>query len=305
MRPTRLPLVFALLACGPGAGGSSDAETGSSSDDPTSTTDTPGTSTPSTSSSTTPGTTIDPTTEVTSTSDPTTGSTSETQTTGPIEDCSLFEQNCPDGQKCMPYANDGSNSWNATRCVPIDPDPDALGEPCTVEDNGVSGIDSCDGTSFCFGVDPDTLQGTCYAFCGGDAQDPTCPNACDHCSITGDGVLTICLPTCDPLAPDCQAGEGCVSVSSGESGFVCVPLMEEPAAPGEVCEYVNDCEAGSVCLDASYLPACEGAACCTPLCSVDDPEPCAPVPGTECASWFEEPPRTCIPQELGVCVTPR
>src|SRR5262245_13882487 len=29
-------------------------------------------------------------------------------------ECSLFEQDCPIGEKCNIYANDGGNAWNAT-----------------------------------------------------------------------------------------------------------------------------------------------------------------------------------------------
>ncbi|MEX1364969.1 MAG: hypothetical protein AB1Z98_17710, partial [Nannocystaceae bacterium] len=35
----------------------------------------------------------------------------------PPPQCSLFAQDCPDGEKCMPWANDGGDAWNATICV--------------------------------------------------------------------------------------------------------------------------------------------------------------------------------------------
>ena len=59
-------------------------------------------------------------------------------------ECDIWAQDCPDGEKCMPWANDGGNSWNATRCSPLDPNPGQPGDACTVEGCGVSGIDNCD-----------------------------------------------------------------------------------------------------------------------------------------------------------------
>lgn len=59
-------------------------------------------------------------------------------------ECDVFAQDCPPGEKCVPWANDGGGVWNATRCSPVDDDPAAPGEPCTVEGGPTSGIDDCD-----------------------------------------------------------------------------------------------------------------------------------------------------------------
>ena len=37
-------------------------------------------------------------------------------------DCDIWAQNCPRGEKCMPWANDDGYGWSATRCTPIDDD---------------------------------------------------------------------------------------------------------------------------------------------------------------------------------------
>jgi hypothetical protein len=37
---------------------------------------------------------------------------------GPSIECDQWAQDCPPGEKCMPWANDGGSSWNATRCFP-------------------------------------------------------------------------------------------------------------------------------------------------------------------------------------------
>ena len=58
--------------------------------------------------------------------------------TGGLEpfDCDIWAQDCPEGEKCSAWANDGGGAWNATRCVPVDDDPDQVGEACNVEGSG-------------------------------------------------------------------------------------------------------------------------------------------------------------------------
>ena len=65
----------------------------------------------------------------------------------------------------MPWANDGGDEWNATRCSPIADVPTQVGELCMVEGSGTSGIDDCDQGLVCWQVDPDTNVGVCHALC--------------------------------------------------------------------------------------------------------------------------------------------
>ena len=37
---------------------------------------------------------------------------------GATNECNQWVQDCPEGEKCMPWANDGGSAWNATRCRP-------------------------------------------------------------------------------------------------------------------------------------------------------------------------------------------
>ena len=37
---------------------------------------------------------------------------------GGIQDCDPYAQDCPEGEKCVPYASTGSD-WNANKCVAI------------------------------------------------------------------------------------------------------------------------------------------------------------------------------------------
>lgn len=216
-------------------------------------------------------------------------------------ECSVIVQDCPDGEKCMPYANDGGNSWNDTKCVPIAPDPAGVGEPCHAEGSGVSGFDDCDGTSMCWDVDIDTLEGTCVPFCIGPSEaEAGCANECDFCSISS-GPLALCFPICDPLAQDCDDGEGCYGY--GDT-FLCAPDASQQAGPA-ACEYINGCEPGYACVSGEALPACDAPGCCSPFCSTGLPDTCASIqPGTQCLPWWEEgqmPQEGCLPGSIGVC----
>jgi hypothetical protein len=222
--------------------------------------------------------------------------------------CDPWAQDCPEGQKCAPYANDGGQQWNDYKCVPLDPDPAQPGEPCTALGEPTSGIDDCDVASMCWNVDRDTNMGTCVPFCQGSRNAPTCADACHECAITGDGVLILCFPVCDPLASDCPDGEGCYALPSGS--FACAPdVSGNTGALGEACEFTNACDAGLFCAPAPLVPDCGGAAgCCTSYCDVGAADPCPDAPmGVECVPWWEEgqePMDGCMAGSLGACVLP-
>jgi hypothetical protein len=219
---------------------------------------------------------------------------------------------CMRGEKCMPWDNMGSGSWNATRCSPVAPAPAGPGEPCTVEGSGVSGIDDCEAFSMCWGVNPETNQGTCVPFCKGSESKPICDDPCSGCTLTSLGVLILCLPICDPLAQQgCPEGQGCYGVNNG---FSCVPNAAEPDAgwPGDPCEFVNTCQPGSFCAAADLVPGCRGSfGCCVPFCDLTGADPCAATrAGVECVPWYENgqapPGKGCVePEKVGVCVLPQ
>jgi hypothetical protein len=222
-------------------------------------------------------------------------------------ECDLWTQDCPEGEKCMPWANDGGNSWNATRCSPLEPDAGGPGEPCTVEGSGVSGIDDCQLGAMCWNVDGETNMGECAAFCIGDEANPSCANECEQCFISGSGVLILCLPQCDPIAQDCGEGSGCYP---DFQSFSCGPdVSGEAGAVGEPCEFVNACDPGSACIDSDLVPGCEDpTGCCAPFCDVDGPPVCdALLPGSSCLPWEGgQPAEACVgPGTIGVCSLPQ
>ena len=213
-------------------------------------------------------------------------------------ECNVLAQDCADGEKCMPWANDGESVWNATRCTPSAPEPDQIGEPCVVEGWAGSGIDSCDVSQMCFDVDPEDNTGTCVGFCAGSREDVICPDG-QTCSISNDGVLALCLPSCDPLGPTCGDGDGCFP--SGSESFVCLPGPSESIASTFTCYLSGGCEPGTLCLDSLMVPDCDDdGGCCSPYC--DRTAPACP-PNTECLPFFE---KGALPQfeDVGVCGVP-
>ncbi len=188
-------------------------------------------------------------------------------------ECDIWAQDCPDGEKCMPWANDGGRTWNATRCSPLGEPPNEPGDPCTVEGSGVSGIDSCALGSMCFGVDGTTNTGSCVAMCGNFEANPTCPEG-TGCFIAFDGVMPICLPPCDPLAPDCGADTCVIDETSGNAW--CIPaILVGETVQGERCDDAPFvCNSDFVCAPGDRVLDCVDETCCTTRCDPAMPTPC-------------------------------
>ncbi|MFN3185745.1 MAG: ribulose phosphate epimerase [Nannocystaceae bacterium] len=218
-------------------------------------------------------------------------------------ECDVWQQDCPEDEKCAPWANDGGNSWNATRCVPVDASPDAPGDPCTVEGSGVSGIDSCEAGVMCWDVDSETNEGTCVPLCVGDATTPTCADPGRTCTISGDGILNLCLQLCDPLEPmPCPEKDGCYPIYGG---FVCAPVASfDGGGTFEPCEYITACQPGLVCANPEAVGQCgDGlAGCCTPVCDVQAPN--CPEP-TVCVPWYDDGGAPPGYEDVGACLVPQ
>lgn len=278
------------------------------------------------SSSTGNGTTPQPTTGTPNTSD--TGTTSPEPTTSPVDDtgtdttgtvfvmadmggggtCDVFAQDCPKGDKCMPWADDGGGSWNSTTCTPVMRDPGQRGDTCSVEGNGVSGIDDCDLGLMCYNVQSKTNMGVCFELCGGSPAAPTCDEGL--CAVYNDGNLPLCLPDCDPLLQDCGGGQLCLA-SPNANGFVCI-LDALPASMGDhgaPCTFVNDCDPGLFCGVTEIVAGCGNpSGCCAEFCDLSQADPssqCTGQPeGEECQPWYgaDAPPPGY--EDVGFCGVP-
>jgi hypothetical protein len=297
----------ALLAAGMGCAAPSDptaADSSSSGDGPPTTTGEDPTVQPTVGSTVDPGTTsadsstttIDASTTtdtgVLDTTESGEDATTTEGTTGEIQDCSTFEQDCPDGFKCMPYDDTGGFIWNATGCFPIADEPAALGGAC--ESNGASGVDTCDEGLMCWGE-----PGECVAMCEGTPNMPECGEQ-TSCTISNDGAVAVCLPACDPLLDDCGDGAACYAVGAGT--FVCAP--EGASGQGEGCQFVNSCASGFLCAAAQVVADCNAQACCTAFCDLADPlDDCAGTgDGMSCVAFFGDGMAPPGYESLGVCI---
>ena len=217
--------------------------------------------------------------------------------------CDPWLQDCQDGLKCAPVAAGGQNVWSTNECVPVDPDPKAPGQPCTAPDGPSAGIDDCEAGAVCWDVDARTGEGVCVELCTGTPDAPQCTNADHACSITNAGVLTLCLPQCDPIGQDCPDGQGCYPESHG---FFCSNAVGTGGAYGDPCEFLNACEPGLWCADASAVPGCRGAVgCCTPLCDVGAANDCPDAAmGQTCVPLFEAGQAPAGYENVGSCAIP-
>lgn len=212
--------------------------------------------------------------------------------------CDNFAQDCPEGQKCAAFI-DGGNTWNALKCVEVDPQPSAPGEACTSM-GANTGIDSCDKGAMCWDIQNGV--GTCVALCKGTLETPTCPDLI-KCTIDNDNTLNLCLPGCSPLLQDCGDGEACYPVGGD---FTCEPDASGDAGQAnELCEYINVCDKGLWCAE----PAAVGAGCmmgspgcCTPFCDINGPLKC-PNMDQMCVPWYDVNPPPGL-ENVGYCGVP-
>ncbi|MCB9568988.1 MAG: hypothetical protein H6710_17525 [Myxococcales bacterium] len=224
------------------------------------------------------------------------------ETTGEIQSCNTFDQDCPPCQKCTAYANDGGSSWNDHRCVPIDPNPKQAFEPCTTQGRGITGFDDCDKGLMCLDADGDNV-GYCIAYCIGSWDEPTCPVPA-VCVIPIDEPIAFCIPTCDPLLQDCPGGDTCVPAYDD---WLCLLPYPEPGLgnDGDPCYSPNACNPGVICINGDYLPDCQNDNCCASLCDLTQPNTC-PLKdqGHECVPFYtlEEPPPG--KENVGYCALP-
>ena len=217
---------------------------------------------------------------------------------GPGNECDPRAQDCPDGEKCTAWANDGGNVWNANKCVPV-MGTGIAGDDCTVEGGGVSGIDDCDVGYICMYTDENN-QGVCVQFCTG--MDGDCAPGF-VCAVYNDGVLPICLDACDPLLQDCPQGQACIDTPNGT--FICFSdasgQMGGLGDPCPVQDGENSCDPGFWC--GQGAAECQSPKCCIPYCDLNDPAPCNPP--NQCVSFYGDP--GAAPPEyadVGVCIIP-
>ena len=213
----------------------------------------------------------------------------------PFDECSLWKQDCPRGQKCNPRARFGT-VWEGSICVDVQPSAVEVGGPCNV--NLDSGDDDCGFGLWCVPHGFESPEGTCWELCTPSRERPS---GCSQgaCVQLFDDWVPTCVESCDPMLQDCAQGR-CDAVSDT---FHCVPpVLPEASPPGE-CIIEGQCETGSTCLGGGFAPDCGGAACCTHFCDALAPDPVAACPGGgTCNSWYDAGMAPVGLEHVGVCV---
>lgn len=214
---------------------------------------------------------------------------------GDVSECDIWSQDCPEGEKCVPYSSDGG-SFDANKCVPVLGDGQP-GDACNYA-GVIDSTDDCGVDSFCFYAPFTGGAGECLAFCGGTPEDPVCDgDAPATCVVDFEGTVTLCVPNCDPLGQDCGDGDTCV-FSDSLADFLCAPSTEN--ATGEPCEFTTSCANGSFCAPVNVTPDCGGEGCCADFCDLN--EGACSQDGTVCVPFFEEGTAPEGHENLGACI---
>lgn len=266
-------------------------DTGSSTSDTSPTSDT-GTSTSGTGSSSTTEDEVSPT------------------TTGPGPDpaqCDPWAQDCPEGLKCMAFAEEDDPAFTGNKCTPVAQNPGTAGEPCKVEGGWWSGIDDCDYGHACWNIDHETNTGVCLALCVGNSDSYSCPNAGEVCVFWSPGLAHVCLNTCNPLLQDCEgADQLCVpNYASDAREFVCQrDYGFDEGQEFDPCQFSNVCDPGLLCLDSARATECDQgvSACCLAMCDLTDPH-CNGA-GAVCESFYDEGDAPPEYANVGICTLP-
>jgi hypothetical protein len=244
------------------------------------------------------------TTTMPATSEPTTAGTADPtgfivtpDGGGGIKECDVFAQDCEDGEKCTAWAEGGGSAWNATKCVPVS-GTKVPGDPCVAEGGGVSGLDDCEKGAMCWDVDAEN-NGICVQLCTGTEEMPMCADPDQGCAVVNEGVLNICLDTCEPLVQDCPGDDLCLPVGGT---YLCVlDASGDLGANFDPCEYANACDKGLICLGPAAATECDQGAtgCCMPMCSIEGQGADCPGEGQACLAVYEpQPPGY---EDIGYC----
>lgn len=115
----------------------------------------------------------------------------------PLVECSLADQDCAAGDKCVPHAEKGAAPWIETRCVVVDPAPVGPGEACMRSGSD----DDCALGWWCIPDVPGSEQGVCAELC---TTETVCSaGACGACDGGGTLDFGVCVP------PECMGAPGC------------------------------------------------------------------------------------------------
>ena len=216
--------------------------------------------------------------------EPTTGGTEPTTGGNAEGPCSIKNQDCTEGMKCVPFSSQGAN-LDSAHCIPVPRMPSASGQACKIG-SGLyyNQVDDCEAGNFCYYVTLGATEGVCVEFC---EQDPGCANPGTVCSVLIDGGwLNLCVTLCDPLQLQPQCSEGGICAAGFET-FHCMQKVDPNDEEfGQQCNGLYDCKPGLACVAPGNVPSCDGF-CCTEYCDINNPDACQAHPPQECIPFFE------------------
>lgn len=240
--------------------------------------------------------------------------TATTTTTGPQNMCDLCEQDCPEGDKCIPVSIEQDLVPDYLVCEPELPNAVPIGQPCQIYDYYGSGKDNCEVGSFCVLDEVNGLTGYCAQTCCPNKIDDGCPID-EVCEAFFDGVegvppVPLCMPGCDPIEPTSCANVGrpgwnCIPNTLGSTcEFLCVPPTPVPnggelGGQGTPCLFWSDCKPGLHCQPPEVV-GCEAGDfgyCCTAYCDTTGPNTCPD--GMKCAPFDCQDPNF---EHVGACI---
>lgn len=241
----------------------------------------------STSSSSSPGATS-LATEITSSTfaTPTSSSGPGTLDLPQDESCVTWNDQCPEGEKCVVLPIEPPEIFSKQKCRPIVPDAGGRGDSCT--GTMPSGEDTCERGLICYG-------GRCKVLCQGQPEDGfTCPDW-SLCSVHDDGAYGHCFEICDPFDSNCLPTEKCTLFFSTFSCVADDGLNE--ASLFEPYTFHDECEEGLACMTDVAMECPLGEACCTSVCDTESAAPCMGAQ-QECIALDAQLP---FGDNLGIC----
>jgi hypothetical protein len=179
------------------------------------------------------------------------------------DECNPVTQTgCSGSERCTATKVGGAVVYT---CVD-DPPRHDLFETCTP--SIASGIDGCAAGHVCLG--DESGAGLCVALCrvNGDCEQALClPDTLEN--------IPYCAPDCSPFEASCAAPLQCRRQGNR---FSCKIARESDVGGlGSPCATSDDagCGSGFVCLPGGLVPGCSTESCCTNLCDLSGPDPCA------------------------------
>ncbi|MFY0536120.1 hypothetical protein [Nannocystis pusilla] len=213
----------------------------------------------------------------------------------PVTPCDMWNDTCPEGQKCHPYEQDGG--W-AAGCMEVADPPVPIGGQCNLLWGDLK--DDCERGAMCFGLGIFAESKRCTPLATGSADAAVCADPCSQPFVYF-GLFGLCTPPCDPLGDDCPEGVVCIRLRTRRSS--CARTRDRPATTKRV--KTPTIAWRSTCVVNVVLPNCGSTRCCTPLCELNAPDPCpAAIADTACQTWPYLDLNACLPPGLGLCSKP-